>query len=57
MGPRSSRLSLSHPFRAHAIRPDSVLLASGFHEGVDLKDDLAGFGMIAKVPHLVRIVE
>lgn len=36
--------------RAHAIRPDSVLLASGFHEGVDLKDDLARFGMIAKVP-------
>jgi ATP-dependent DNA helicase DinG len=36
--------------RAHAARPDSVLLASGFHEGVDLKDDLARFQMIAKVP-------
>lgn len=36
--------------RAHETRPDSVLLASGFHEGVDLKDDLARFQMIAKVP-------
>lgn len=36
--------------RAHETRPDSVLLASGFHEGVDLKDDLARFSMIAKVP-------
>lgn len=36
--------------RAHQNRPDSVLLASGFHEGVDLKDDLARFQMIAKIP-------
>jgi Rad3-related DNA helicase len=36
--------------RAHETRPDSVLLASGFHEIVDLKDDLARFQMIAKVP-------
>jgi ATP-dependent DNA helicase DinG len=36
--------------RAHLARPDSVLLASGFHEGVDLKDDLARFQMIAKIP-------
>ncbi len=36
--------------RAHEARPDSVLLASGFHEGVDLKDDMARFQMIAKVP-------
>lgn len=36
--------------RAHLLRPDSVLLASGFHEGVDLKDDLARFAMIAKIP-------
>lgn len=36
--------------RAHLNRPDSVLLASGFHEGVDLKDDLARFQMIAKIP-------
>jgi len=36
--------------RAHEGRPDSVLLASGFHEGVDLKDDLARFQMIAKIP-------
>lgn len=36
--------------RAHDARPDSVLLASGFHEGVDLADDKARFQMIAKVP-------
>lgn len=36
--------------RAHEGRADSVLLASGFHEGVDLKDDLARFQMIAKIP-------
>jgi Rad3-related DNA helicase len=36
--------------RAHASKPDSVLLASGFHEGVDLKDDLARFQLIAKIP-------
>lgn len=36
--------------RAHDARPDSVLLASGFHEGVDLADEKARFQMIAKVP-------
>lgn len=36
--------------KAHEARPDSVLLASGFHEGVDLKDDLARFSIIAKIP-------
>jgi len=36
--------------RVHEAKPDSILLASGFHEGIDLHDDLARFQMIAKVP-------
>jgi Rad3-related DNA helicase len=35
---------------AHTKRPDSVIVASGFHEGVDLKDELARFQVICKVP-------
>jgi ATP-dependent DNA helicase DinG len=35
---------------AHTKRPDSVIVASGFHEGVDLKDDLARFQIITKIP-------
>lgn len=34
----------------HASRPDSVIVASAFHEGVDLKDELARFQIIAKTP-------
>lgn len=37
--------------RAHEQRPDSVLLASGLHEGIDLKNDLARFAIIAKIPY------
>jgi Rad3-related DNA helicase len=36
--------------KAHETRPDSVIVGSGFHEGIDLKDDLARFAIIAKVP-------
>jgi len=36
--------------KRHLERPDSVIVASGFHEGVDLKDDLSRFQIIAKVP-------
>jgi Rad3-related DNA helicase len=35
---------------AHAERPDSVIVAPAFHEGLDLKDDLSRFQIIAKVP-------
>jgi Rad3-related DNA helicase len=34
----------------HAEREDSVIVASAFHEGIDLKDDLARFSIIAKTP-------
>lgn len=34
----------------HARRKDSVIVAPAMHEGVDLKDDLARFQIIAKVP-------
>jgi Rad3-related DNA helicase len=36
--------------KAHLERPDSVIVASGFHEGVDLHDDLARFQIITKIP-------
>lgn len=35
----------------HAGVPDSVLLSSSLWEGVDLKDDLSRFQIIAKVPY------
>jgi Rad3-related DNA helicase len=34
----------------HARRGDSVIVAPAMHEGVDLKDDLSRFQIIAKVP-------
>ncbi len=36
--------------REHMKRPDSVLVASAMHEGVDLKDEWARFQIITKVP-------
>lgn len=36
--------------KAHLARPDSVIVASAMHEGVDLKDDLARFAIITKMP-------
>lgn len=45
------------PFRSktellkrHSEKKDSVIIASGFHEGIDLIDDLGRFAIIAKVP-------
>lgn len=35
----------------HADRADSVIVAPAFHEGIDLKDDLARFAVIAKIPY------
>jgi len=35
---------------AHGKRKDSVILAPGMHEGVDLANDLSRFQIIAKVP-------
>lgn len=36
--------------KAHIEKPDSVIVASGFYEGIDLKDELARFAILAKVP-------
>jgi len=36
---------------AHARRADSVLVAPAMHEGLDLKDDLSRFQIIAKTPY------
>jgi Rad3-related DNA helicase len=36
---------------AHASCPDSVLVAPAMHEGLDLKDDLSRFQIIAKTPY------
>ena len=35
----------------HALDPSGVLLSSSLWEGVDLKDDLSRFQIIAKVPY------
>lgn len=35
---------------AHAERFDSVIVASGMHEGIDLADDMGRFQLIAKIP-------
>jgi len=35
----------------HGRKPGSVIVAAGFHEGLDLKDDLARFQVILKVPY------
>ena len=40
----------SELLKKHAERPDSVIVASAMHEGVDLIDDLARFQIIAKIP-------
>lgn len=37
--------------KAHAKRPDSVLVSPGMKEGVDLKGDLARFQILLKVPY------
>lgn len=37
--------------KRHMERPDSVIVASGFHEGVDLADDKSRFQIIAKIPY------
>jgi len=35
----------------HSRKENSVIVASGFHEGLDLKDDLSRFQVILKVPY------
>lgn len=44
-------ISVNSLLEAHARSKDSVIVASGFHEGLDLKDDLARFQIIMKVPY------
>lgn len=34
----------------HSLMKDSVIIASGLHEGIDLHDELARFQVIAKIP-------
>lgn len=36
--------------KKHMERPDSIIVASGFHEGIDLKDEMSRFQIITKVP-------
>lgn len=36
---------------SHAERDDSIIVAPAMHEGLDLKDDLARFQIICKVPY------
>jgi ATP-dependent DNA helicase DinG len=36
--------------KQHLARPDSVIVASAMHEGLDLKDDLGRFSIITKMP-------
>lgn len=36
--------------KAHIARPDSVIVASAMHEGLDLKDGLGRFAIITKMP-------
>jgi Rad3-related DNA helicase len=36
--------------KAHLEKPDSVIVASGLHEGVDLKNEMGRFAILAKVP-------
>lgn len=36
--------------RDHARRPDSIIVAPAMHEGLDLKDELSRFQIIAKIP-------
>jgi ATP-dependent DNA helicase DinG len=57
-GVKSERLLLHNTgqdkqevMRAHSDRVDSVIVAPGFHEGVDLKDDLSRFQLICKIPY------
>ena len=35
----------------HQRREDTIILAPAMHEGLDLKDDLARFQIITKVPY------
>ena len=37
--------------KKHSMRKNSVIVASGFHEGLDLKDDLSRFQIIMKIPY------
>lgn len=43
-------LSPDDMLKAHITREDSVIVGSGFHEGLDLKDDMSRFQIILKVP-------
>ncbi len=43
--------STSDLLKKHSARKNSVIVASGFHEGLDLKDDLSRFQIIMKVPY------
>jgi len=40
-----------HMLAAHAEKDDSIIVAPAMHEGLDLKDDLARFQIICKVPY------
>lgn len=43
--------SVASLIRTHSMKPNSVLLSPSLNQGVDLKDDLARFAIICKVPY------
>ena len=43
--------SVATLIRTHSTNPNSVLLSPSLNQGVDLKDDLARFAVICKVPY------
>jgi len=54
----SSRMVFKNDFRSvnallniHNRKKNSVIVASGFHEGLDLKDDMSRFQILLKVPY------
>ena len=54
----TKRFKFQHNFRTkeemlqtHSTDPTSIIIAPAMHEGIDLKDDLARFQIITKVPY------
>lgn len=48
---RSDFASVEDLMTVHEQKPDSVIVASGLREGLDLKDDLSRFQIICKIPY------
>ena len=48
---RSDFASVDDLLKVHELKADSVIVASGLREGLDLKDDLSRFQIICKIPY------